>query len=279
MSKGSRWLVATGDLHVGSPVALCPPRFEFDDGGLYQRNTLQDWLWDGWLKCWADAKKLIGREPWEFLCNGDLIEGDHHRNKQVITTVIGCQIRAAMDCLDVPLAMKPRRIHLVRGTEAHVGTDTEEGIARQLRKNGHRVVKDPDTGMATSQWRRFRMGGKLVEARHHGRMGQRAHTRASYSRLYAFDIWANHTLDGDEPPALSIRSHHHRFMDSGPDHRGVTRVVTLPAWQMLTSFVHRIASEEMPWPGVVVFRVDERGVEVFDLLHKPARPTVIGEVA
>ena len=251
-----------------------------DDGGHYEPSVLQEWLWEGWLDCWRRAGDIIGGEPWDLLLNGDLIEGDHHGNKQVITTVIGCQIRAAMECLDVPLSMGPTHIHVVRGTEAHVGTDVEEGMARQIRKNlsanpNMRVVRDPDTGQFSSYWRRFRMGGKLVEARHHGRMGQRAHTRASYHRLYAFDIWANHLLDGDEPPALAIRSHHHRYMDSGLDHRNVTRVVTLPAWQMQTVHVHRIASEEMPWPGIVVFRVDERGVEVYPLTHKPARPTIV----
>ena len=41
------------DLHAGSTVGLCPPRFTLDDGGDYVSSPAQRWLWRNWNHFWA----------------------------------------------------------------------------------------------------------------------------------------------------------------------------------------------------------------------------------
>ena len=43
-------VVFLGDTHCGSTVGLCPEEgLELDDGGWYQPNKAQHWLWANWL--------------------------------------------------------------------------------------------------------------------------------------------------------------------------------------------------------------------------------------
>ena len=51
MSRKRVLLAAVSDLHIGSTVALCPPEgIPLEDGGRYQPNPAQVWIWDQWLK-------------------------------------------------------------------------------------------------------------------------------------------------------------------------------------------------------------------------------------
>ena len=156
---------------------------------------------------------------------------------------------------------------------------------------GWPVEQDPDTGMYSSYRRRLDIGSVRLDIAHHGRMGQRANTRRSYSSLYAFDVWAENALDmwqemkrgnlqkaWDEkrPPDIGIRSHNHQYMDSGYDHRGVTRMIACPAFQLATEWVHRIAAENMASIGILVLVIEDDGsVEVKPLLSNVSRTTPI----
>ena len=52
-------VVCAGDIHCGSTVGLCPPEgLELDDGGMYEPNKSQRWLWDNWEKAWAVIKSV-----------------------------------------------------------------------------------------------------------------------------------------------------------------------------------------------------------------------------
>jgi hypothetical protein len=286
-----------GDLHCGSTVGLCPPEgLELDDGGMYDPSDAQEWLWGCWEEAWKQAKSIIGRDKFTLVLNGDLIDGDHHRTAQIASPLTGIHARCAMESLRVPLALKPSAIHVVRGTPVHVGRsgEVEEGMARGLKNQLYPVIKDPDTGTFSSYRRRLDVDGIRLDIAHHGRMGQRAHTRGSYSRLYGFDIWAEQALDlineasmATDPDELweiwnrkrvsqiAIRSHNHKFQDSGHDHRGSTRVISMPAFQLATEYVHRIAAESLADIGIVILVCHEGEVDVRPLLFNPGRSTVI----
>ena len=283
-----------GDLHCGSTVGLCPPEgLELDDGGIYNPSEAQEWLWQCWESAWKKAKSVIGRDKFTLVVNGDMIDGDHHRTAQIASPLTGIHARCAIESMRVPLDLKPSAIHVVRGTPAHVGRsgDVEEGIARAFKNQLYPVVKDPDTGSFSSYRRRIDVEGVRFDIAHHGRMGQRAHTRGSYSRLYGFDIWAEQALDlfkalrntdnleeiwGRKRPAdIAVRSHNHKFQDSGYDHRGITRVLSIPAFQLATEYVHRIAAESLADIGICLFICNKGEVEVQPILFSPGRATVI----
>lgn len=283
-----------GDLHCGSTVGLCPPEgLELDDGGIYNPSEAQEWLWQCWESAWKQAKSVIGRDKFTLVVNGDMIDGDHHRTAQIASPLTGIHARCAIESMRVPLDLKPSAIHVVRGTPAHVGRsgEVEEGLARALKNQLYPVIKDPDTGTFSSYRRRIDVEGVRFDIAHHGRMGQRAHTRGSYSRLYSFDIWAEQALDlvkelrgasdlrevfeRKKPADIAVRSHNHKFQDSGYDHRGITRVLSIPAFQLATEYVHRIAAEALADIGIVLFICNKGEVEVQPILFSPGRATVI----
>jgi hypothetical protein len=283
-----------GDLHCGSTVGLCPPEgLELDDGGIYNPSEAQEWLWQCWESAWKKAKSVIGRDKFTLVVNGDMIDGDHHRTAQIASPLTGIHARCAIESMRVPLDLKPSAIHVVRGTPAHVGRsgEVEEGLARALKNQLYPVIKDPDTGTFSSYRRRIDVEGVRFDIAHHGRMGQRAHTRGSYSRLYSFDIWAEQALDlvkelrgasdlrevfeRKKPADIAVRSHNHKFQDSGYDHRGITRVLSIPAFQLATEYVHRIAAEALADIGIVLFICNKGEVEVQPILFSPGRATVI----
>jgi hypothetical protein len=293
----SHVVAVCGDLHCGSTVGLCPPEgIELDDGGMYDPSEAQHWLWERWELAWKEAKATIGKRKLTLIVNGDVVDGDHHRTSQIASPLTSLHARCAVESLRVPLALKPKAVHIMRGTPAHVGRsgEAEEGVARTLKNQLNKIVPDPDTGTMSSYRRRIDVEGVRLDVAHHGRMGQRAHTRGSYSRLYSFDIWAEQALDlitegntaesaeelyeiwkKKQVAQIAIRSHNHKFQDSGYDHRGITRVISMPAWQLATEYVHRIAAEALADIGIVLLVCDKGDVEVKPILYSPGRSTVL----
>ena len=93
-------------------------------------------------------------------------------------------------------------------------------------------------------------------------------------RWYAQDIFFNYLLDGGEVPDLAIRSHYHQYADSGKIHKVKTRAVALPAWQLATEYVHRVA-ESLADIGLVYFEIDDNDYEMKNILFTPDRPTTV----
>lgn len=277
-------IAVAADLHCGSTVGLCPSvGLELDDGGWYQPSPAQNWLWDRWGEAWKEVKRVQRQERADLhlVANGDLIDGDHHRTAQIASVLTGVHLRCALDALAVPLALKPKSVHILRGTPSHVGRcgEIEEGIARVLKKEGWPVVPDPDNpNTVSSYWRRLTFGGVRFDFKHHGRMGQRSHTRGSYIRLYAHDIWAEAVKRGDEPPHIAVRSHNHIAADSGHDLDCPTRVIATPAFQLATEFVYRIGAERMADIGIALFLVKDGEVYPRIIRYQADRPTEL-EVA
>ena len=276
-------IAAMGDLHAGSTRAVSPPDgIELDDGGHMTPNKVQAWLYSLWQDAWhVQFSALLDRykpDQITVLLNGDLIEGHHHGSPQS-APLVGQHFRAAHELLKLgPLKYKPNYIHLIRGTEAHDGRVGElmEGLARTLRAEGSEMIQDPDTAQWSSFWRRVEIDGNLIDCRHHGRFGQRMHTKDSYIRLYAHDVWEAHVRSGERPPDLCFRSHHHNYGDSGRIVDLPTRVIALPAWQTLTSFGHRIAIEDLGKHGIVVVPIRDGVIlEPHPILYEPTRPTVV----
>lgn len=276
----SRQLLAfVGDLHCGSTVGLCgPDPIELDDGQGYTPSKAQLWLWQCWLDMWARVKQRIaeGNEFHSLTVNGDGVDGDHHNTRQIVSRDVGVHMRIAVHALEEPLKLNPRYLFVVRGTESHVGhsASSEEGIARILRAEGHPVQKDPSTD-ANSWWHlRMNVNGLDIDAAHHGRSGHREHTRGNAANLYAHDILLSHVKYGDKAPDLCIRSHYHKWLDSGDSAR-VLRLIGLPAWQLATGFVHRVAPDSLADIGGLLVLVNEDGTyEVEKVGFQPERGPV-----
>lgn len=248
-------LAVVSDLHAGSTVALSPPTIALDDGGEYHASKAQQWLWSCWLDYWkqVDALRKEFRAELYVVFNGDLVEGDHHNTSAIVSRNPNAQAAALNAAVAVPLALSPDRILVIRGTEAHVGqsASAEERIADGLRRDKRPIIGDEASGTASHWHFRADIHDTRLDITHHGRTGQREHTRAGAAALHAHDILLAHVKNGDRYPDLCLRAHYHRFNDS---HDACpTRVITSGAWQLgATGHVKKVAPDTLADIGGVI---------------------------
>ena len=270
--RSKRYVVAqVSDVHAGGATALCPDSVPLDDGGFYVPSKLQRWLFQGWEFYWNRVATVVDDLNAELivLFNGDLVDGQVKHTPQVVNANPNAQAQIVNACIAIPLALKPRHIVIVRGTEAHVGQQgsAEERIADGLRRDKRPVVIDPDTN--TSSWWHWRaeVEGVRLDATHHGRTGLREHTRGSQAVLHAHDVLLAHVKDGHPHPHLCFRSHHHKFNDSGES--CPTRVITSGAWQYPTSYVKKVAADSLTDIGGWIVPIQDGAYDLEKVHIKP----------
>lgn len=272
--SGKRLVVAVvSDLHCGSTVGLHPPEeTPLDDGGAYTPSKAQGWLWSHWLAYWKRVREAAKGAELHVILNGDAVDGDHHGTTQIVSRHPGTQVEILKMCwLPVLEATRIKSFAVVRGTEVHVGPNgsAEESFARWIAARGITVPRDPGT-KTHSQWHfKGDYGGVVVDATHHGRMGGRPWTKLSGVGTLAAQIVMEYAQDRQQPPDLALRSHYHQVTDT---HNAFpTRVIQTPAWQLATSFVHRIAPESLADVGGVIVSIAGGTYDVETYVARPAR--------
>jgi len=257
-------LAHVSDVHAGSTIALCQTKVALDDGGSYEASKAQRWLWQNWVAYWDEVKRacIKRKAPLYIVFNGDLVEGNHHGTTQILSGNPNAQAAVVNAAMAIPLALNPDKLFFVRGTEAHVGASAsaEERIADGLRRDKRPVQGDPDTGTASWWHLRLQVYNTLIDVAHHGRTGQREHTRASAAALQAHDILLSHVKKGHRPPDLCLRAHNHKFNDSFDACQ--VRVASSGAWQLATAHVHKIATDSLADIGGHIVTVDEDGYDL-----------------
>lgn len=244
-------IILTGDHHVNSAVGLCPPSFELDDGGTYDLNKTQRWLWGYWLECWQEmAQFTAGADRRTWIANGDLVDADHkQRSSQFVTNNKASVLRMAIGVMEPGLS-RVDRLYAVRGTEAHVGQngDMEEALANDIDITVH--------NKAAASWYHLRgkLAGLRLDVAHHTSMGSLAWTEKNAANKIAADAIMQYVLADQLAPHLVIRSHVHKHADSYDNYP--TRAVVLPAWQSMTSYSYRRNPNELSDIGMVAFLVD-----------------------
>jgi hypothetical protein len=267
-------IAVTSDLHCGSTVALCPPVIHLDDGGEYRASKAQLWLWDNWRDFWGrvDAQRKALNASLYQVYNGDMTEGDHHKTTQILSGNPTAQATVVNEVMRVPLALKPEGIVMVRGTEAHVGASAcyEERIASGLRKDGYKVLMDDATGNASHWHFEMDVQGVRFDFAHHGRVGARPWTKPNAVHALAMEIFYNAAANARPFPHLAVRSHMHQYVDTHDSHP--TRLIQMPAWQLATAFIHRIAPNALADVGGLIITVTEGEMTVEPVRYRPAQP-------
>lgn len=274
-------IAVTSDLHCGGTTALCPPKIQLDDGGEYLASKAQRWMWQGWESYWRQVDDTRKREKAKLYAvfNGDMVDGSHHGTTQILSGNPNGQAAALNAAMAVPLGLRPDRIWITRGTDAHVGQSacSEERIADGLRRDKRPIVGDPDTGTA-SQWHiRMEVEGTRLDFAHHGRVGTRPWTKPNVTANLAFEIFCDHARDGIPHPHIAVRSHMHQLVDTGSIHP--VRLIQTPCWQFGTSFINRIAPGKLADIGGIII-VLKKGHEpqVTPIMFRP-EPTKLWKAA
>ena len=269
-------IAVTSDHHCGSTVALCPPRIELDDGGAYESSKAQNWIWEQWGAFWDTVARERDRRKANLIqvFNGDITDGNHHGTTQILSGNPTAQAAVVDACMKAPLSLGPDQLFFVRGTEAHVGKSAayEERIALGLWKDGRPVIKDADTGTASHWAARLEVEGIRLDFKHHGRMGTRPWTKGNVVLNMAAQIFYEHAANNEPHPHIAVRSHLHQYFDTHDAHP--TRVIQMPAWQLATAFIYRIASENVADVGGILIAIEDGDVQVKPIISKPERGSV-----
>ena len=250
-------LVVVADTHINSTVGLIRPLITLDDGGEYRASKGQKWL----ASCFSDFIDHIPEGDMILILNGDIGEGDiNRRSKQMISRNKSTITRMMFDTLE-PLLNRADKIFVVRGTAAHVGQSAsiEEEFASDIG-----AERCPET-KAYSFWQlTLNIDGVRFDVAHHANMGRLPWTAAN-----ALNALATRTaLLYRNPPDVVIRSHNHRFAETGESYP--TRVVYTPAWQLGTEYMSRLGGFEPADIGGIYFVVTDGQYQMIVKRYKPA---------
>lgn len=271
-------LTLISDTHAGSLTGLAPTGgIPHPDGLTISTSPTSAWLWDHYREMLAtEANAAESADRHALIFNGDLMDGlMHHGNIELYHPDPSVERwiakRVVVEAIET---LHPTDIFFISGTPSHVGKNasSEEGLAAGIAAE-YDEVRSASENRHTWGILRMHLDGLLVDVRHHGKMGQLPHTRESYQKRYAFDVWSSQAMYKNGVQAdLAIRAHRHKYADSGPvpPHRNGTRLISMPCWQLSTEWARSMAFEESPDIGMVGVEIkDGRIADVFPQIVYP----------
>ena len=233
MAKNGSVLAVISDTHVGSSTSVAPPEFSIHDRAyletqVVKANKLQEWLYDCWTDYWDYVFKLAKHRRLIVVHCGDCVDGIHHGSLQLMNEVED-QAEAFLELM-LPVVSKANAFFGILGTgPSHAGMDnsTEVALYKELgaREFGQQLTLDVD--------------GVIHDFAHHGRAGRRPWT--SNAANVAAEVAIDYATQGLIPPDYIWRGHNHIIDDSGSRLPG-TRYLSLPSWQLKTSFGWRVSA-------------------------------------
>lgn len=264
-------LVILSDLHCGATAGLFPKDFVTFEGNEIKQNVFQEWLWEQWKDVWQWKEQVCGKDAWSAALNGDLIDGNHHYTKEIISADANDHVAAAIECLQ-PYLSGAQSVFLSEGTHCHVG-NSEHGIGKVLKNQGVNV-REYTKRKTAFPGLDFRIHGCVVSMDHHVATSARSQNEsAAYSQTLA-DIRNRRSRAGWEIPGLIVRSHRHQY---GCFDDGYGKMVILPPWQGRTRFTDKVVVGIVAQCGMVI--ADWRHVEygqppvIHTRLHTIEMPT------
>jgi len=248
--KDKEAIIIVSDLHVNHSKGLSPPKYKRDDGEEVGLNDSRRFLLKAWEKNWDDIEAYTKGYRRSMAINGDLVDLYPGKNgSQYLSINPTDAITNAVELIE-PVLRKhiDGDLFVIRGTDYHTGGSgwAEEEIAKDLGavKNG----KDK-----TYSWWQLRaeFGGVKFDISHYTSMGSLPWTGPNAALRLAYETMSDYNEWGEPYPDLVIRSHMHRFADSGRNHP--VRVIFTPAWQNAPAYLmNRGAVNKRPQFGSVV---------------------------
>lgn len=251
----------SSDHHINSTLGLCPRTVNLDDGGTYRSSRIQTQL----LHAWEDYIEQIAKlpKPRVAVFGGDLGELDTKRRSHQIVTANKATIQRMIIQIIEPLLDICDGAIFIRGTLAHVGKSSwlEEAIAQDI------DISIPDVGTQSHYHFRGKVDGYRFDFAHHAQMGGLPWTE-KHAAIRAGDIMLIRYLVDmkEQPPNVAVRSHNHRYADSGGNFKDHDMfVVCSRCFQGKTEFVHRIGKENtVPHIGGHAFITTKSSIQYKD---------------
>lgn len=263
-------IVPVGDPHCGSRFGLMPPTMMTNDGSSVNSNKLQEFTWRKWRHAtdrWLP--KILGDARWALVLMGDLVEGRHHANMELVDHDITVHARIARAVLGT-LATEADEVFCIRGTECHART-TESEIAEYLGAT-------PDDTTEDHCWEQLQINTHkvLCHFKHHISVPGRPWTRGGHIRRALVQEQLKAVELGHEVPKVIVRAHAHQF-DIDQSTQGLGMVCG--PWQMMTRYARRFtqASHSIPSMQVLDFRNMNDGMPTVHWIAYRPKPDLVHE--
>ncbi len=205
-------------------------------------NLVQQWLLENWqlnLKDFHDYRQ--GRE-FILVLVGDLIEGIHHRTREVWSPEEMDHCTAAIDLLQ-PLSQSASMVLACKGTECHT-KNYEEHIAQELN-----VEVCPKTKKRCLDTVNLEVGRHLVQFRHHMPTTSRVYLEAGALSIVLGNTQLSYSRAKQRVPDIVVSGHRHR---EGVYYDSQSMMICCPAWQALTRHGHKVVPGALPRPSLLV---------------------------
>lgn len=254
--KGPVALICASDLHRGSILAPFPESLLLEHGMPVQQNPVQVWIDHKWRAFWQWAGELSKDRRRILVFAGDLCEGRHHRQSELITNNLALQRRAALATIR-DIKRDEDMAFLVRGTFAHAGAagEDEETIAEML---------DCPREAGTEHYSRFLLlldiNGTKVNVSHTIGTTRSPVSEATALTSQLVKVARDTGRWGTPLPDILVFGHRHQFCAVHlPAQRQGQYCCTLPGWVGKTEHGFSFDPLSPPQIGGVVFLIDIDG--------------------
>jgi hypothetical protein len=253
MKTQSKMVVILSDLHIGSTVGLWPTGFVSNEGNHIGQNKFQEWLWECWCDAMQWSRKIIGKDAFDLVLNGDLVDGIHHKTLQVMTPDPGDQTSAVLQTLN-GLGLQWSKLHVIKGTEAHSRND-EIRIGHALGATGTHKPGSTHGTTSTSTCMGAFTTSPTTSARPPAPTLRHRRIRSCLATLTHARARA-----GKPVPKVMVRAHRHRH---GIWQDGNQISIITGAWQGLTRYGYKVVPDAVPQPSIII--ADHRQADKGDL--------------
>lgn len=237
-------VVILSDLHTGHRTGLCPLEVDTGDGSGYKSTPQQRTMYyRAWLPL---VEKILKLRDFVLVLNGDLGDYDvKKRGMPLISTNPNALLMASFDLL-FPLVEASRKTVILRGTDAHVGTNGahEETLAIALDKRYPGKIHPAEGKTLTHPHVTAEIDGLRYDIAHHTEAspGKAQTTRATFPVRVGVAVYNRYREAGEKLPDVIVRGHNH--YPAQADYKGM-RILCLPGWQWPTEYVYRIGGAEI----------------------------------
>ena len=202
------------------------------------------------------------------ILNGDVIEGNHHKTLAVVSSNETTQMRITEAALS-PLLEDADKVYFVGGTPAHVGQSAR--LEHKVADNWDHVERDENDSPV--RWHlRLDANGTLFDIAHHGKIGRLPWTRANGAHSLAAQTILQSVQSGQKIPDVVLRAHFHQYVDTYNNVQP-TRLIAMPAWQLVTGYVQRFSPGALADIGGLIFTCWPGGDYELDVVRFRPKPT------
>lgn len=260
-------LVIVSDLHCGSTVGLMGPTFENFEANRVEQNDFQKWLWECWVDLWDEWMPTVAKR-YLFCVNGDLVDGVHHRTKEIVSQEPADHVELACQALELPMR-GAERLFITEGTESHTH-NMEHAIGARLD-----AVKN-ESGRRSFKSLHLEVNGCPGVIRHHITTTSRPYLEGSAMSIHMGVERLEASRVGHKVPLWFARAHRHKH---GMFNDGNGLMVITGPWQGLTRYARKVVPGALPQPSCVV--LDWRGKAegelpmVHERVYKPKPPKYV----